>query len=66
MADRVRVTAVVRELVTYDDGHWCTDCALPSGIRSWIAVRQGNRMHLQTLIYCDDCGGHRITATASA
>lgn len=58
---RVVLTAVVRELVTFDEGHWCRTCMLPSGIRAWIAVRQGDRMHLQTLVYCDDCAGDAIT-----
>lgn len=62
MAERVRPVKVTREIVDREYGHWRNPCALPSGMRVWVAVTLGRvSMHLQTHLLCDDCEGHNIT-----
>lgn len=53
----IRVVTVVVEYVGHDLGHWCRPCALPSGVRIWIATRTDGRMALQHRVQCHDCGG---------
>lgn len=59
MADprvNVRIVAVTAEPVAVDRGLWCMACMLPGGVRVWVAVRLGDRMHLQERLHCRDCG----------
>lgn len=62
MAERVRVVRVHREVVDVEYTHWCRPCALPSGLRVYVAVRLNARMHLQTHLLCDECGGTDVEA----
>lgn len=57
---RYRITAVVCEVLAHDTGHWCRRCLLGSGVRAWVTVRLGSQMHLQTRVWCDECGGQDI------
>lgn len=58
---RAHVVKVRREIVAREYGHWCNTCALPSGMRVHVAVWLRKKMHLQTHLICDDCGGTNIT-----
>lgn len=61
MVDRAHaVVTVTIEYVTHELGHWCRDCALPSGMRMWLAVRGPRGMNLQSRVWCDDCGGPNV------
>lgn len=64
MYARHRAVQVAVEALTHDLGHWCRTCALPSGIRQWVAVRYLDRMHLQVRAWCGECGGRDITIDA--
>lgn len=55
MARYVTVHVVV-EVLQNTGGHWCTACLLPSGWLQTVAVRCGDRMHLQQRPWCDECG----------
>lgn len=61
MATRHRTVAVVIEYLDHDHGHWCHTCALSTGIRVWVTVRQGHRMHIQERLHCYECEGSNIT-----
>ena len=61
MGEKIYVTSVHMEVVDHDHGHWCNGCQLATGLRIWVSVRHGDRMHLQTRLGCTECGGHHIT-----
>lgn len=54
-----RVVAVTVEYLTHDTGHWCSTCNLSTGIRFWVAVSSGTRMHLQQRLWCYEHQGSR-------
>lgn len=53
------VVSVRAEYLTQDLGLWCNTCMLPSGIRVWVAIYLGPRMHLQERLWCDEHEGSR-------
>lgn len=57
MDRRYTTVAVWVEVVDHDHGHWCRTCLHATGIRVWVTVSQGDRMHMQTRLYCYECGG---------
>lgn len=59
MATHMRVSSVHIEYVDHDHGHWCNTCMLSTGIRFWVAVSHGDRMHLQERLYCYEHQGAR-------
>ncbi len=59
MAQRMRVVSVHVEYVTHEHGLWCNTCMLSTGIRYWLAVMAGPRMHLQERLWCDEHEGSR-------
>jgi hypothetical protein len=61
MPARYVTVNVVAELLDHDHGHWCPTCLLSTGVRAWVAVRFGDRMHLQMRTHCTECGSRNIT-----
>lgn len=53
-------TAVVVERLLDEFGHWCRDCRLPSGRRTWFAISWLTRMHVKAELWCEDCGGRDV------
>lgn len=62
MAETHRTVAVKVETVATEPGLWCRRCMLPSGVLVYLAVSLGDRMHLQQMRKCRDCGsGAHVT-----
>lgn len=59
MATRARVVNVSVEYVDHETGLWCGTCMLSTGARFWVALRQGERMHLQERLWCYEHRGGR-------
>lgn len=57
----LRVVSVYVEYLDHDHGHWCNTCRLGTGLRMWVAVYSAAGMHLQTRLYCYECGGRDVT-----
>ena len=57
--------AIVVELIDRESGHWCNDCALPSGWRVLVSMSYPDgRLTMHERLHCDECGGHNITLEA--
>lgn len=59
MAANMRTTSVHAEYLTHDEGHWCNTCMLGTGLRFWVAISHGNRMHLAQRLWCYEHQGAR-------
>lgn len=59
MAAQMRVVSVRVEYVDHQPGLWCNRCMLSTGMRLWVAVSHGPRMHLQERLWCYEHRGHR-------
>ena len=55
MAMAHRTVAVRLEPLGAETGIWCNRCMRSSGVRAWVAVIFGDRMHLQSRSRCRDC-----------
>ncbi len=55
------------QFVDFDEGHWCRDCDLPSGLRMITAVTVPvdgvQRTHLEQRLGCHLCCGTNISIT---
>lgn len=50
-----RTVAVRVEPLGVERGLWCNRCLTSAGVRAWVAVSFGDRMHLQSRARCLDC-----------
>lgn len=61
-----RIASAV-QFVDFDQGHWCCDCDLPSGVRMITAVTAlvdgAQRIHLEQRLGCHLCSGTNISVT---
>lgn len=54
-----RVVSVRVEYLTHDEGHWCNNCMLGTGMRFWVAIISPVGLHLQQRLWCYEHEGSR-------
>lgn len=56
MAVAERTVGVRVETVLTETGLWCNRCMLSSGVLVWLTISVSDRMHLQRMRRCRECG----------